>query len=210
MINRDEVGPELARQVRAASVGPDVSDAVRIESGSWPGPGALQERRSHRVFASRGVPESALVDIVETGMAMDRVLWRNDVRPLAVTVLTSQGIGHVLDRRLVYSGQKAPDFADLVAQPELATAPALLIVSADLVAALREHGPRGYRELLVRAGQAVGACLLRATELGVVGCVFDGLLPPGRLGIDGIDGVRRISLVAASLGHSPSTEGPPS
>lgn len=204
MIDREQVGAELARAVRAGSTGasPLPKMPSTVPAFVWPGPGALRERRSHRAFTADELPESLLADVVGTALAADRVLWPQAAGPLDVTLLIPPGVAHLRDDRIVHTGESTPDTTELVAQQEFGAAPALLVVTADLVVALRAHGAHGYRELLTRAGAAANTCLLRAGELDIVGCLFDGLLPAARHRLDGIDGVRWIGLVAVVLGRA--------
>ena len=60
------------------------------------------------------------------------------------------------------------DAEELVMQREFADAPALLVITGNLAAALARHGSHGHRLLLTRAGAAGHAAWLAALRLAGV------------------------------------------
>ncbi|GAA1818732.1 hypothetical protein GCM10009682_44300 [Luedemannella flava] len=91
---------------------------------------------------------------------------------------------------------------DLVSQREFARAPALLVITGNLAAALARHGSHGHRLLLTRAGAAGHAAWLTALRLNLVGTVFAGLLPHVLRECAGADGYHRAALFAFAVGHA--------
>lgn len=93
------------------------------------------------------------------------------------------------------------DAEELVMQREFADAPALLVITGNLAAALARHGSHGHRLLLTRAGAAGHAAWLAALRLGLGGTVFAGLLPNVLRERAGADGYHRAALFAFAAGH---------
>jgi len=90
---------------------------------------------------------------------------------------------------------------DLVMQREFAEAPALLLITGNLAAAVARHGSHGHRLLLTRAGAAGHAAWLAALRLGLAGTVFAGLLPNVLRDRADADGYHRAALLAFAAGH---------
>lgn len=99
-----------------------------------------------------------------------------------------------------------PQAEELVLQREFAQAPALLVITGNLAAALTRHGSHGHRLLLTRAGAAGHAAWLAALRLDLVGTVFAGLLPHVLRERAGADGYHRAALFAFAVGHPPGTD----
>ena len=97
---------------------------------------------------------------------------------------------------------------ELVMQREFAEAPALLVITGNLAAAVARHGSHGHRLLLTRAGAAGHAAWLAALRLGLVGTVFAGLLPSALRERAGADGYHRAALFAFAAGHPIPDLGP--
>ena len=98
-----------------------------------------------------------------------------------------------------------PQAEELVMQREFAQAPALLVITGNLAAALERHGSHGHRLLLSRAGAAGHAAWLTALRLDLVGTVFAGLLPHVLRERAGADGYHRAALFAFAAGHPART-----
>lgn len=212
MIAREELGPRFVAAVACREAGAvPVPDAVG-------GPGtrglaeALGERRSVRAYACAPISQTVLDAVIEAGMAVDRELWGGDGSgdsDLSVVVLADR-VTSLAPGVYEYSPgatrtRRAPLAAmtDHVFQPDLAAAAAVIVIRGDLEAAVRRHGPHGYRRLLTRAGAVVAACHLAALRAGLHGCPFDGLLP------EGADRVRDLSLFALALGLPEAGEADP-
>lgn len=200
MIAREDLaGPFLAAVTRPRE-GPQ-GDSLPASVGSAATrdlAAVLDERRSIRTFGPEPVTEAVLRAVLEAGLTVDRELWTPD-RDLRVLVLAGRlvPLGPGVFEYASGFVRRAPlaTLADHVFQPDLATAAAVVVVCGDLDAAVRRHGPHGYRRLLTRAGAVVAACQLAAQRLGLHGCPFDGLLP------EGPEPVRDLSLFALALGR---------
>jgi hypothetical protein len=94
-----------------------------------------------------------------------------------------------------------PAAEELVMQREFAEAPALVVITGNLAAAVARHGSHGHRLLLARAGAAGHAAWLAALRLGLAGTVFAGLLPSVLRERAGADGYHRAALFAFAAGH---------
>lgn len=67
------------------------------------------------------------------------------------------------------------ELRSLCYQPHFWSAPALLLFSMPLVATLADEGERGYRQTLMRVGQALERSYLAAAALDVAGCATGSL-----------------------------------
>jgi hypothetical protein len=203
---REELAAPFAAAVTCRLGGTDPGGTPAVGSAStralapW-----LDERRSARTFAAAPISEAVLGTVVDAGLAVDRELWSPDP-DLRVLILAARvdplGPGvYEYASGLVLRAPLAT-LADHVFQPDLAAAAAVIVLCGDLDAAVRRHGPHGYRRLLTRAGAVAAACQLAAQRAGLAGCPFDGLLP------EGPGPVRDLSLFALALGRPGPGAGP--
>ncbi|GIN99490.1 hypothetical protein J5TS2_01590 [Brevibacillus halotolerans] len=88
----------------------------------------------------------------------------------------------------------------LVLQKEFSWAPAILIVTGSLGAALHAYGSHGYRHLLTRGGAAAHNAWLAALTLGYEGSVFAGFLPKPLSKLAKVDGYKQAQLFAFAVG----------
>ncbi|MEO9237986.1 MAG: hypothetical protein ABI418_07825, partial [Jatrophihabitantaceae bacterium] len=154
------------------STGPQSLPAIPIS--------ALHRRRTGRAFSRQPLPVDTLIRAVRAGQQLEAALW--DGSALEPVLLADRVDGHrpgllrLAGGELAWAGPLPAAWSELVLQPDLATAAAVLVW-------IGEPGPAGapgYRQLLVRAGAAAIGSLLQAGEDGATGCLFDGLLPAGR------------------------------
>lgn len=86
-------------------------------------------------------------------------------------------------------------------QTALAAAPLILFLTANLGANLRTRGARGYREVLLQAGNACGTVLISAETISLGACTTAGILEPGFRHLTSCDGYNECPIVAITLGH---------
>ncbi|MCU7727310.1 nitroreductase family protein [Actinoplanes sp. KI2] len=119
-----------------------------------------------------------------------------------VTGLDAGLYRHVPERPALRPVASLPDGLDeLVTQPGIAGAPALLIIMGNLAGALARHGSHGHRLLLSRAGAAGQAAWLTALRLHLTGTLYAGLQPHVLRERAGADGYHRAALLAFAAGH---------
>jgi SagB-type dehydrogenase family enzyme len=85
-------------------------------------------------------------------------------------------------------------------QTALAAAPVTIFLIGNLRSALTRRGARGYPELAMHAGAAVGAAWLTATSLGLVGTAAGGVVAGGLKRAANMDGFNACPLLALHLG----------
>jgi SagB-type dehydrogenase family enzyme len=85
-------------------------------------------------------------------------------------------------------------------QEGLALSPAVIIMVANLAAAVEQRGARGYREAVQHAGAAIGHAWLVATGAGLGGTAAGGVLIGGLRAVAGFDPRQRCPLLAFHFG----------
>jgi hypothetical protein len=91
-------------------------------------------------------------------------------------------------------------------QRTLAAAPATLFMIGNLRSALTERGTRGYAELALYAGAAIGEAWLAATSKKVVGTAGGGVIAAGLRRAAGMDGFHECPFLALHLGQKLNCE----
>ncbi len=193
-------------------------DAERSSAAAWaPSLEALDRlllaRRAVREYAPAPVPADALREVAAAASdALARRLAAGApacfARPVLAVAVGAEGLAAGLYRADLTTGdwRRCGDFSPALAdecsnQRSLAAAPATLFLIGDLRAALTERGCRGYSELAVHAGAAVGEAWLRATSLGLVGTAAGGVIAGGLRRAAGMDGFNECPLLALHLGR---------
>jgi SagB-type dehydrogenase family enzyme len=144
---------------------------------------ALRRRRSVRTFGTEEVSRSDVDFIIRSGLAAERTQQAPGTHPdLDVTIATAAFNVGGLEPGLYLAAAAAGTVcgrgpgADWLAglQAQYADAPALLLVCGNLARACAAVGPRGYPQLLVRAGAAGYGAWLAAVCVGLAGRAFGG------------------------------------
>jgi hypothetical protein len=90
-------------------------------------------------------------------------------------------------------------------QPEIADAPAVVLIAGDLKLAVARRGADGHRRLLIRAGAAGHRAWMAAIGLDLQGCLIAGVNSvPAKSILQGM-GCNRDVLFALALGHGRET-----
>ena len=177
----------------------------------------LLARRSLRSYAAQALPGAVLEQILAAGAAIDEDCVAAGALPLRMTlwvVLTAGVPGAGVYRwdsaaRLLEPRSAGVPMALLEAsmsQRGFARAPVVVFVTGDFEQALTAHGPRGYRDMLNRAGSMMLRLLLAGTGLGVGGCMWGGVTEEACGSLLGIDRYRDCPLIGAALGYALSTK----
>jgi SagB-type dehydrogenase family enzyme len=172
----------------------------------------LRQRRSTRVFSGHAMPESALRSLVVLARDIVDVRCRSgaaaEVQPWLVLNVASGALepgvyrpraGDPAELEQV-RGCRPEHTEECLAQRSLGSAPAVLFVTGDFGRALEERGPRGYRDLLMQAGSAIGRAHVAATAYGLAACPSGGVVEEGFRALAQTDGYRDCPLFALSLG----------
>ena len=183
---------------------PSVSTAGDIES-------LLRSRTSERHYATRSLTVEDLDAVVRAAARADSVAWPEECGVgLTLGFLTVawrvEGLApgcyaHGVGVELVAEVPIGPAARSTVLQPEYSEAPALVLVFANLAAAVGRHGDHGYRHLLVRAGAAAYAGWLAALGRGLVGSIFAGFLPDAARAMTGRGDIVARQLLALAVGY---------
>jgi SagB-type dehydrogenase family enzyme len=192
---------------------------TRAAGGRRPSLDSLEEvlltRRAVRSYADQSVPSDLLRELLREVMDVCRerattgAAAPSIVPYMAVQVGSTElptgfyTISPASPTQLIPVRQGAT-FADLhrcVLQSSLAAAPVVLFMVGDFEQATRERGARGYRELLMQAGAALGRAWLAATAYGLVGCASGGFMEAGLRSLLDLDGYRTCPLIALCLGR---------
>lgn len=171
-------------------------------------------RRSVREYAPRPVPAALLRDIARLGTgAVARI---NAQGGLPVEIGLWLAINHGTEEMpagvyrwdgvesgfaCVRSGLGPEELEPTMLQRSLARAPAVCFLTGNFEQAVLDHGGRGYRELIARAGAVASRALLAATSHGVSGCPWGGLCEDGWGELLGIDRYRDCPMFGLSLGY---------
>lgn len=207
----------LPLSLRSPAVSEHGGDPVRLPERTAPSIPLSQlfvTRRSQRTFSDTSIRLAPVAAAAMAAARVDRDWYSDEVHAglrldffvLADRVdMVERGVYH-LDADLPCLRRTRallPPLHELVIQLELAAAPALLIVSASLLAAETRHGVHGYRLLMARAASTLYAAWLAALGWDAGGCLFAGVLAPMRLLLCA-DGFNRAPLCALALGITPS------
>lgn len=174
----------------------------------------MRLRRSQRWFDARPLAASAIRSIAAvtmdvarcrnacSGLSLRLTLWVVVVRgedecPAAVYRVDAAGGWH--HHR---AGPSRDELLSLMQQHSYAEAPVSLFVTGDLEHAMAAHGPRGYRELCVRAGSMLARAQLAAQCWEAVGSLWGGVAEEGLGRLFGIDRYTECPLFAASFGYA--------
>jgi hypothetical protein len=87
-------------------------------------------------------------------------------------------------------------------QHALARAPGVIYITGDFEQAVNDHGARGYRELISRAGALAARATLASVALGLGACPWGGLSEDGWGRLLGIDRYSDCPLFGVSLGYA--------
>lgn len=174
----------------------------------------MAARRSHRRFAPRPVPARVLHALAAlacdagqrracaSGLDVSMRFWMLVVRGSAE--LAAGVYGWDPQRQaltLVREGLSREEVLSTMQQLGYAEAAVTCFVSADFQAAVCAHGPRGYRELVSRAGSMMARAQLGAMSWDVVGSMWGGVAEEGVGRLLGIDRYRDCPIFAASFGY---------
>ncbi|HEX6545260.1 MAG TPA: nitroreductase family protein [Bryobacteraceae bacterium] len=175
----------------------------------------LQNRRAVRTYTRESIGLKSLSAMLKAAIEGDATDWPSAEYAAKVELLVVawrvEGLPQGIYRYLPASHSVAAigpapnqetSGKDLVLQTEFADAPAIVLVTGDLGAALTQHGAWGHRNLLVRAGAAGYRLWLASLATGLSGTVFAGLLPRAAQRIAGLDGYRKAGLFAYAVGYA--------
>jgi SagB-type dehydrogenase family enzyme len=175
----------------------------------------LLQRRSTRRFAATAMSLQTAQQIADIASGVDAALTAAGSLPVRMTLWLAIGMDsddpaagvyrwHPTERVLghVRRGVTQDDVHATMLQQALARAPAVLYITGDFEHAVNEHGARGYRELISRAGAIAARALLGAEALGVAACPWGGLCEDGWGRLLGIDRYTDCPLFGVSLGHA--------
>ena len=160
----------------------------------------LSQRKSTRRFARGAVSIETLSACIRAASPREPlhvevvVLAIEDIRP-GYWQLDSAG-----QLQLVADFQLADVQREMLRQPELGTAAAILVLVADLSRIHNADAPHGYRRAVVEAGAAANRAYLTALSRGLAACIFEGLLPDARRDLVGRDGATE--LVGIAIGRA--------
>lgn len=173
----------------------------------------MLSRRSQRRFASDGLSSDVITALIRLalnadqrrtssgGLAVKTELWvavrvGNEQMPAGIyqwSELTQQLLP-------VREGCDKEELMATTQQHGYAEAPVSFFVTGDFQHAIEQFGPRGYRELLSRAGTMMARMQLAAMSWGAVGSMWGGIAEEGVGVLIGGDRYRQCPLFAASFG----------
>ena len=169
----------------------------------------LVARRAAREFGlapvAEGMPEQLAAS---AGDALDRRVAAGAppcfVRPVLALAVATEALPagvYEVDRGLRRRGAFSPSLSEECSNQEsLAAAPVTLFMVGDLRSALTARGTRGYAELAVHAGAAIGQAWLHATAVGLIGTAAGGVIAGGLRRAAGMDGFAECPVLALHLG----------
>lgn len=196
--------------------GHDARSGPAIDPGPAPAPvrdleDALVVRRSVRQWADAlplaplgAVLRAAVTGAAEAfgaerdaGVRVSPLLVANGVADLPRSVCTYDEPTSTL--RSIAS-LRAEDVEAMVSQPELARAPAWIVIVGDLAAAIARRGEHGHRLLLLQAGVAAHAVVLAAISLGLDTCIFGALVSSELCRLADLDRYAAAPLLTVAVG----------
>lgn len=175
----------------------------------------LLRRRSARHFAPAALSLQTAQQIVDVAFGVDAALTAAGSLPVRIALWLAIGMDsgdaaadvyrwdpaeRVL--RQVRHGVSQEEVHATMLQQALARAPAVLFITGDFEHAVKQHGARGYRELISRAGAIAARALLGAEALRVAACPWGGLSEDGWGRLLGVDRYVDCPLFGVSLGHA--------
>lgn len=174
----------------------------------------LRERISHRNFSDRPVSLNDVRGLLDEATRMDETNWFSE-RTAGVNTdlwLVAQKVSGIESGIYRYTPNVLECVAitrpvgdilgEIILQEEFTHAPAIIIVTGNLAASLSHHRSHGYRQLLIRGGAMLNAAYLTGLRLGLVGCIFAGLIAEPLRRYLGMDGYLETPLGALAIGHS--------
>lgn len=171
----------------------------------------LRTRRAVRDYAPLPVARAAASGVLAAAEAMlagrgGGCATTRFVRPVLGIARAASGEASGLfardEGRLVRFGDFDPARSAACSnQLSLGAAPATVFTTVDLRRALTEHGARGYVEVAIDAGAAIGAAWLEAVARGLAGTAAGGVVAMGLREAAGMDGFNQCPLLALHFGH---------
>jgi SagB-type dehydrogenase family enzyme len=171
-------------------------------------------RRSLRSFAARALPLERAQQVLGITWGVNEALARGGALPVKLSLWLALGAGHSDADSGVYRwcaasgslqrvrpGVSQQQVHATMLQQALARAPAVIYVTGDFEQAVTEHGARGYRELVSRAGALAARATLAAQALGLGACPWGGLSEDGWGSLLGINRYSDCPLFGISLGE---------
>ena len=172
-------------------------------------------RTSLRFYSEQTLSAEQVATMLYSASLGDRQDWPEEIEAgldlrLLLVAWRVEGIApavyqYELEQHTLVAVGPAPDQktegTNIVLQTEFADAPVIVIITGNLAAASRRHGPWGHRQLLLRAGSAGHRLWFASLGVGLVGTVFAGFLPRAAQRIAGINGYTTASLLAYSTGY---------
>jgi SagB-type dehydrogenase family enzyme len=220
---------EVALAARAAALLPvartprkvhSLADAVELPDGGPPA-GALEQaiaaRRSARTFSGEAVTRGELGRLLRYsyGNTLGRravasagalyplelyaVAWR--VEGLEPAVYHYDPPAHRLD--VVRRGEVLPDLARCLWLDgiDVESAALALVITAFFVRSTMRYRERGYRMVLLEAGEVAQSLALLATAMGLAGCAVGGFLDDDLSRLVGADGLAEAALLPMIFGR---------
>jgi hypothetical protein len=196
--------------------------ALRQASGTADLMAVLGARRSTNRFGEAPIGGALITDLMRLAKAANRERhltggFRLHIWPLLLRARGGPdlpaGIYSAEDEdgllRLRRNHLSNLEMSECINQLGLATAGDIMVMVADVPAAVQAYGETGYRALLMRAGSMVAEMWLAAEAAGVKSTAAGGALEPGLLKYAGCDGYREcplLSFVVGSAAEGPSQE----
>jgi SagB-type dehydrogenase family enzyme len=172
-------------------------------------------RRSVRQFAPRPLSLAVAQQVLDVTFGADDALRRAGALPVRMTLWLALGAGGDGDEQGVYrwepregrllrvrDGVTQQDVLATMLQHALARAPGVIYITGDFEQAVNDHGARGYRELISRAGALAARATLASVALGLGACPWGGLSEDGWGRLLGIDRYSECPLFGVSLGYA--------
>ena len=174
----------------------------------------MMSRRSLRTFAARALPLQLVQQVMAITWGVDDALVRGGALPVRLSLWLALGAGREDAEAGVYrwsaesgrlqllrTGVAPQEVQATMLQQALARAPAVIYITGDFEHAVTEHGARGYRELVSRAGALAARATLAAQALGLGACPWGGLSEDGWGALLGIDRYTDCPLFGVSVGE---------
>lgn len=208
---------ELSARLGPARLRPAASAPLTVTTHSVrPLATLVRSRRSYRRFAPQALPAAVLRSIAAIAVDADerRVQAGALPIPLRLWVVVTRDSAELpagvyqwgrerAELHCVRQGVTRDEVLATMQQHGYAEAAVTCFVTCDFEAALREHGPRGYREAVSRAGSMLARAQLGALSWHVVGSMWGGVAEEGAGRLLGVDRYHDCPLFAASFGFAP-------
>jgi SagB-type dehydrogenase family enzyme len=184
---------ERRRSCRAFGDGPvalgDVAAVMRLAAGET----ARADEATGRPRAFRAAPSAGALFPLEVYLVSDHV------EDLARGVHRYDPADHLLE--CIDATSRLPQAIAATGMDELASAAAVIVLTAIPARSRLKYGERAYRFILLEAGHVAQNVLLAAEGLGLAACAVGGFVDDELDAVIGIDGVDEISLYAIALGR---------